>query len=65
MRRVYGILSHPSFSKSRPDVVITPGPSRTIAISGPRRCLDAILPALANSGMTLQRAAPATLLVVL
>jgi hypothetical protein len=64
MRKVTGILYHPSLHKARPDVVIVPGPNRTVCIAGPKYLLDGFVPPLENSGLLLHRPAPATLLVV-
>lgn len=64
LRRVSGIILHPSFNDARRDVVIIPGPNRTVCIAGPRNLLDGFSRALENSGMVLRRPAPATLLVV-
>lgn len=63
MRRVTGILLHPAFTDYRPDVVVTPGPDRTVCVRGPQKHLDGFSRALQNSGMVLHRPAPATLLI--
>jgi hypothetical protein len=64
MRQVTGILYHPVFDRTRPDVVFSPGPGRSVRISGPQNHLDGFSRALENSGMSLHRPAPATLLVL-
>jgi hypothetical protein len=63
MRKVTGILIHPAFSDTRADVVITPGPNRTVTINGPKNHLDGFTPALRTCGLTLSRPAPATLVI--
>lgn len=64
MRKVTGILYHPSMNNARADVVITPGPNRTVCVAGPQYLLDGFVRPLENSGLLLHRPAPATLLVV-
>ena len=63
MRRVTGILMHPVFSQMRPDCRITPGPNRTVIVSGPRGHLDGFVRALERCGLHVTRPAPATLSV--
>lgn len=64
MRKVTGVLYHPAFDKARRDVVIAPGPNRTVRVDGPQNLLDGFVTPLANSGMVLDRPAPATLLIL-
>ena len=63
MRKIIGVLSHPAFEKSRPDIVVAPRLNGVICISGPQHHLDGISRALRHTGMELDRPAPATLLV--
>jgi hypothetical protein len=63
MRRVTGILMHPAFSQMRPDCRITPGPNRTVLVSGPRTHLDGFVRPLERCGLSVARPAPATLSV--
>jgi hypothetical protein len=64
VRKVTGILQHPSLSNARPDVVIAPSLNGTIGIHGPRTLLDGFVPVLEKCGLVVRRPAPATLLVV-
>jgi hypothetical protein len=64
MRRVTGVILHPVFEKARPDIVVAPGPNRTVSVSGPQNHLDGISRALQRTGLAIHRPAPATLLVV-
>jgi hypothetical protein len=66
MHKVSAVLSHPAFSRGRPDVVTEI--SRTdgvIRISGPQAVLDGFVPALRNVGLEIVRPAPATMLIPL
>jgi hypothetical protein len=64
MRRVTGVILHPVFEKARPDIVVAPGPNRTVSVNGPRDHLDGISRALTRTGLEIVRPAPATLVVV-
>lgn len=64
MRKVTGILHHPTFEKARHDVVIAPSLNGTVSICGPQTLLDGFVPVLERCGLDLRRPAPATLLVV-
>lgn len=64
MHKVSAVLSHPVFSRYRPDVVTEISRTTdTIRISGPQYALDGFVPALRNIGLEIVRPAPATLLI--